>query len=129
VRITERDLEKYLGPPRYLPETEAREPQVGVATGMYYTPVGGDIMFVEVSVMPGKGNLILTGQLGDVMKESARAALSYAKRNAERFGIPLKRFEESDIHIHVPAGAIPKEGPSAGVAIVSALVSALTEVP
>ncbi|MER3603605.1 MAG: endopeptidase La, partial [Thermus sp.] len=129
VRITERDLERYLGKPRFLPETEAREPQVGVATGMYYTPVGGDIMFVEVSVMPGKGNLILTGQLGDVMKESARAALSYAKKNADRFGIPLKRFEDSDIHIHVPAGAIPKEGPSAGVAIVSALVSALTEVP
>jgi len=79
--------------------------------------------------MPGKGNLILTGQLGDVMKESARAALSYAKKNAERFGIPLERFEKGDIHIHVPAGAIPKEGPSAGAAIVSALVSALTEVP
>ncbi len=129
IRITEKDLEKYLGPPRYLPETEAREPQVGVATGMYYTPVGGDIMFVEVSVMPGKGQLILTGQLGDVMKESARAALTYAKKNAERFGIPLEKFEKSDIHIHVPAGAIPKEGPSAGVAITSALVSALTEVP
>ena len=129
VRITEKDLEAYLGPPRFLPETEAREPQVGVATGMYYTPVGGDIMFVEVSVMPGKGNLILTGQLGDVMKESARAALSYAKKNALRFGIPLEKFDKSDIHIHVPAGAIPKEGPSAGVALVSALVSALTEVP
>jgi len=129
VRITEKDLEKYLGPPRYLPETEARGPQVGVATGMYYTPVGGDIMFVEVSVMPGKGQLILTGQLGDVMKESARAALTYAKKNADRFGIPLERFEKSDIHIHVPAGAIPKEGPSAGVAITSALVSALTETP
>ncbi|GEM90718.1 endopeptidase La [Oceanithermus desulfurans] len=129
VRITERDLEKYLGPPRYTPETEAREPQVGVATGMYYTPVGGDIMFVEVSIMPGKGQLILTGQLGDVMKESARAALSYAKKNAERFGIELEKFEKSDIHIHVPAGAIPKEGPSAGIAISSALVSALTEVP
>ncbi len=129
VRITERDLEKYLGPPRYTPEVEAREPQVGVATGMYYTPVGGDIMFVEASTMPGKGQLILTGQLGDVMKESARAALSYAKKNAERFGIELEKFEKSDIHIHVPAGAIPKEGPSAGIAISSALVSALTEVP
>ena len=129
VRITEKDLEAYLGPPRFLPETEAREPQAGAATGMYYTPVGGDIMFVEVSVMPGKGNLILTGQLGDVMKESARAALSYAKKNALRFGIPLEKFDKSDIHIHVPAGAIPKEGPSAGVALVSALVSALTEVP
>ncbi|WP_457636651.1 endopeptidase La [Oceanithermus sp.] len=129
VRITERDLEKYLGPPRYTPEAEAREPQVGVATGMYYTPVGGDIMFVEASIMPGKGQLILTGQLGDVMKESARAALSYAKKNAERFGIPLEKFEKSDIHVHVPAGAIPKEGPSAGIAITTALVSALTEVP
>ncbi len=129
VRITERDLEKYLGPARFIPETEARAPQCGVATGMYYTPVGGDIMFVEVSVMPGKGQLILTGQLGDVMKESARAALSYAKKNAARFGIPLERFDESEIHIHVPAGAIPKEGPSAGVAITTALVSALTETP
>ena len=129
VRISERDLTKYLGPPRFIPEAEARQPQVGVATGMYYTPVGGDIMFVEVSIMPGKGQLILTGQLGDVMKESARAALSYAKKNAERFGIPLEKFEKSDIHVHVPAGAIPKEGPSAGVAISSALISALAETP
>jgi len=79
--------------------------------------------------MPGKGNLILTGQLGEVMKESARAALSYAKKNAQRFGIPLDRFDKSDLHIHVPAGAIPKEGPSAGIAITAALVSALAEVP
>ena len=129
VRITEKDLEAYLGPPRFLPETEAREPQVGVATGMYYTPVGGDIMFVEVSVMPGKGNLILTGQLGDVMKESARAALSYAKKNALRFGIPLEKFDKSDIHIHVPEGATPKDGPSAGITIATALASALTGRP
>ncbi len=129
VRITDNDLEKYLGPARFQPESEARTPQVGVATGMFYTPVGGDIMFIEVSVMPGKGNLILTGQLGDVMKESARAALSYAKKNAERFGIALEKFDNSDVHIHVPAGAVPKEGPSAGIAITSALVSALAEVP
>ncbi|PZA06772.1 endopeptidase La [Meiothermus sp. PNK-Is4] len=129
VRITEGDLEKYLGPARFMPESEAREPQVGVATGMYYSPVGGDIMFIEVSAMPGKGNLILTGQLGDVMKESARAALSYAKKNAQRFGISLERFDGSDIHIHVPAGAVPKEGPSAGIAITAAMVSALAEVP
>jgi len=129
VRITEADLEKYLGPARFQPESEARSPQVGVATGMFYTPVGGDIMFVEVSVMPGKGNLILTGQLGDVMKESARAALSYAKKNAARFGIRLERFDKSDVHVHVPAGAVPKEGPSAGIAITSALVSALAEIP
>lgn len=129
VRITDSDLEKYLGPARYQPESEARTPQVGVATGMFYTPVGGDIMFIEVSVMPGKGNLILTGQLGEVMKESARAALSYAKKNASRFGIPLEKFDNSDVHIHVPAGAVPKEGPSAGIAITSALVSALAEIP
>jgi len=129
VRITEGDLERYLGPARFMPESEAREPQVGVATGMYYSPVGGDIMFIEVSVMPGKGNLVLTGQLGDVMKESARAALSYAKKNAQRFGIPLERFDNSDIHVHVPAGAVPKEGPSAGIAITAALVSALADVP
>ncbi len=129
VRITEGDLEKFLGPARFQPESEARSPQVGVATGMFYTPVGGDIMFIEVSVMPGKGNLILTGHLGEVMKESAQAALSYAKKNARRFGIPLERFDKSDLHIHVPAGAIPKEGPSAGIAITAALVSALAEVP
>jgi ATP-dependent Lon protease len=129
VRITDADLEKYLGPARFQPESEARAPQIGVATGMFYTPVGGDIMFIEVSLMPGKGNLILTGQLGEVMKESARAALSYAKKNAARFGIPIERFDKSDLHIHVPAGAVPKEGPSAGVAITAALVSALAEVP
>ncbi|MCX7782053.1 MAG: AAA family ATPase, partial [Meiothermus sp.] len=129
VRITDSDLEKYLGPARFQPESEARTPQVGVATGMFYTPVGGDIMFIEVSAMPGKGNLILTGQLGDVMKESARAALSYAKKNAQRFGIALEKFDNSDVHIHVPAGAVPKEGPSAGIAITAALVSALAEVP
>ncbi len=129
VRIGEADLEKYLGPARFQPESEARAPQIGVATGMFYTPVGGDIMFIEVSVMPGKGNLILTGQLGEVMKESARAALSYAKKNAARFGIPLERFDNSDVHVHVPAGAVPKEGPSAGIAITVALVSALAEVP
>jgi ATP-dependent Lon protease len=86
-------------------------------------------MFVEVSATPGKGNLIITGQLGEVMKESARAALTYAKRNASRFGIGLEKFDKTDLHLHVPAGAVPKEGPSAGIAITSAVVSALTEVP
>ncbi|MDX2006737.1 MAG: endopeptidase La [Meiothermus sp.] len=129
IRITDADLEKYLGPARHMPEAEARSPQVGVATGMFYTPVGGDIMFIEVSVMPGKGQLILTGQLGDVMKESARAALSFAKKNAQRFGIALEKFDNSDVHVHVPAGAVPKEGPSAGIAITTAVVSALADVP
>lgn len=129
VRITERSLEGYLGPERYQPESESEENLVGVATGMYYTPVGGDILFVETSVTSGKGGLVLTGQLGDVMKESARAALTYAKSNAERFGIPKDLLDDHELHIHVPAGATPKEGPSAGIAIATSLISALTGVP
>ena len=117
-----------MGPERYTPESEAEDNLVGVATGMYYTPVGGDILFVETSVTPGKGGLVLTGQLGDVMKESARAALTYAKNNAERFGIAQDVLDNHELHIHVPAGATPKEGPSAGVAIATSLISALTGV-
>ena len=129
VRITERSLEQYLGAQRFTPESEAEDNLVGVATGMYYTPVGGDILFVETSITPGKGGLVLTGQLGDVMKESARAALTYAKSNAERFGISTKDLEEREIHIHVPAGGTPKEGPSAGLALATSLISALTGTP
>ncbi len=129
IRITERSIEKYLGAERFTPEAEAEEDLVGVATGMYYTPVGGDILFVETSVTPGKQNLVLTGQLGDVMKESARAALTYARANAERFGIDKKLLDESEIHIHIPAGATPKEGPSAGIVLATSLISALTGVP
>jgi ATP-dependent Lon protease len=102
---------------------------VGIATGMYYTPVGGDIMFVEASVMRGKGDLVLTGQLGDVMKESARAGLTYAKTHADELGIPVERFHEKDLHIHVPAGAVPKEGSSAGITMATALISALAHLP
>ena len=129
VRLTERSLEAYLGAERFTPESEAEENLVGVATGMYYTPVGGDILFVETSITPGKSGFVLTGQLGDVMKESARAALTYAKGNAERFGIRREQLEESEIHIHVPAGSTPKEGPSAGAALATSLISALTGVP
>lgn len=129
VRIGERSLEGYLGPERFTPESEGEENLVGVATGMYYTPVGGDILFVETSVTPGKGGLLLTGQLGDVMKESARAALTYTKQNAERFGISLEELENNEIHIHVPAGGTPKEGPSAGIVLATSLISALTGVP
>ncbi|HEY6114967.1 MAG TPA: endopeptidase La, partial [Candidatus Dormibacteraeota bacterium] len=122
-------IDDLLGRPKVHPEHKAREDQVGVATGMYYTPVGGDIMFVEASLMKGKGELVLTGQLGDVMKESARAALTYAKSHADRLGIPSDLLGQTDIHVHVPAGAIPKDGPSAGVTMATALVSALSGRP
>src|SRR2546425_402507 len=122
-------VEDLIGRPKVHPERKAREDQIGVATGMYYTPVGGDIMFVEASVMKGKGELVLTGQLGDVMKESARAALTYAKSHADLLGIPEEAFNDTDIHVHVPAGAIPKDGPSAGVTMATALVSALSRRP
>lgn len=128
-KVTDKELERYLGQPRHNPETENQEDMVGVGTGMFYTPVGGDILFIETTIMPGKGGLVLTGLLGDVMKESARAALSYAKSHAERFHIDKSRFEDVEIHIHVPAGAIPKDGPSAGGAIATSLISALTGIP
>ncbi len=129
VTVDRTDIHDLLGRPKVHPEHKAGEDQVGVATGMYYTPVGGDIMFVEASLMRGKGDLVLTGQLGDVMKESARAALTYAKSHADRLGIPEDGLADTDIHIHVPAGAIPKDGPSAGVTMATALVSALSRRP
>jgi ATP-dependent Lon protease len=129
VTVDRTDIHDLLGRPKVHPEHKAGEDQVGVATGMYYTPVGGDIMFVEASLMRGKGDLVLTGQLGDVMKESARAALTYAKSHADRLGIPEDALSDTDIHIHVPAGAIPKDGPSAGVTMATALVSALSRRP
>src|SRR2546429_6069556 len=118
------DVDDLIGRPKVHPERMAREDDLGVATGMYYTPVGGDIMFVEASVMRGKGELVLTGQLGDVMKESARAALTYAKSHADQLGIPEEALAETDVHIHVPAGAIPKDGPSAGGTKATPLASA-----
>ncbi len=118
-------VDDLLGRPKVHPEKMARQDDVGVATGMYYTPTGGDIMFVEASTMRGKGELVLTGQLGDVMKESARAAWTYARSHAAALQIPDEMFDR-DIHIHVPAGAIPKDGPSAGVTMASAVVSALS---
>jgi ATP-dependent Lon protease len=122
------DVRPLLGRPRVHPEKMAGEDQIGIATGMYYTPAGGDIMFVEASLMRGKGELILTGQLGEVMKESARAAWTFARSHAAWLGIDEKDFER-DAHIHVPAGAIPKDGPSAGIAMASAVVSALSRRP
>ncbi len=119
-------VHEILGRPRVHPERMAAEDSVGVATGMYYTPMGGDIMFVEASVMPGKGGLTLTGQLGDVMKESAQAALSFAKTNHARVGIDADAMKDKEIHVHVPAGAVPKDGPSAGITMATAMVSALS---
>ncbi|HSH74123.1 MAG TPA: endopeptidase La, partial [Longimicrobiales bacterium] len=126
LEATEADVRELLGRPRVHPERMAEEDTVGVATGMFYTPMGGDIMFVEASVMPGEGGLVLTGQLGDVMKESGRAALSFAKANWERLGVPEQALEKREVHIHVPAGAIPKDGPSAGITMATALVSAIS---
>ncbi|HTS88546.1 MAG TPA: endopeptidase La [Gemmatimonadales bacterium] len=127
--VTREMVDDLLGRPKVHPERAAREDQIGVATGMYYTPAGGDIMFVEASVMRGKGELVLTGQLGDVMKESARAALTYARSHAAGLGIREEVFGERDVHVHVPAGAIPKDGPSAGVTMATALVSVLSGRP
>jgi ATP-dependent Lon protease len=123
------DVGPLLGRIRIHPERAAVEDVVGVSTGMYYTPMGGDIMFVEASIVKGKDGLILTGQLGDVMKESARAALTYAKTHHNWLGIPPENLKDVEVHIHVPAGAIPKDGPSAGVTMSTALVSALSGRP
>jgi ATP-dependent Lon protease len=119
------DLPAILGPPRFEAEVAMRAGIPGVATGLAWTPVGGDILFIEASRSPGTGKLTLTGQLGDVMKESAQAALSLIKARAQRLGIEQELLDKSDIHIHVPAGATPKDGPSAGVAMFTALASLL----
>jgi ATP-dependent Lon protease len=126
VTITRKNLERFLGPARYLAEDKLAENEVGVATGLAWTERGGEILHVEVSTMQGASKLTLTGQLGDVMKESAQAALSYARSHAEELGIEPGFTEHLDIHVHVPAGAIPKDGPSAGVTMATALVSALS---
>jgi ATP-dependent Lon protease len=124
--ITKRDLHKYLGPIKFFSEIAERTTEPGVAIGLAWTPVGGDIIFVEAAKMKGKNNLTLTGKLGDVMKESAQAALGFIRSNAAELGIDEEIFENIDIHIHVPAGAIPKDGPSAGVTILTAVTSLLT---
>jgi ATP-dependent Lon protease len=126
VTITANDLTPVLGKPRFESEIAMRTSIPGVATGLAWTPVGGDILFIEATRIPGKGALILTGQLGDVMRESAQAALTLVKSRAAQIGIDPSLFEKSDIHVHVPAGATPKDGPSAGVAMFTALVSLLT---
>jgi len=129
VKISVKNLEKYAGQPRVQSEVAGRAPEVGVATGLAWTPVGGDIMFIEAIRMAGKGQITLTGQLGDVMKESAQAAWSLLRARAGALGIPLESFTQTDVHLHVPAGAVPKDGPSAGITIATALASLLCNRP
>jgi ATP-dependent Lon protease len=127
--ITSKNVHRYLGVPKYLPEEEIEKDEVGVATGLAWTETGGDIIYVETTTMKGKGHLTLTGQLGDVMKESAHAALSYVRSRAKRLGIKDELFSKTDLHIHVPAGAIPKDGPSAGITMATSIASAFTGAP
>lgn len=123
------NLELYLGPPRFLSQDDQPSPQIGQATGLAWTQSGGEVLYVEVSVVDGSGELTLTGHLGEVMKESAHAALSYVRATSHQWGIPKNFHKEKDIHIHIPGGSIPKDGPSAGIAMLAAIVSALTQRP
>ena len=127
--ITLERIPDFLGPQKFLPEVAERTAEPGVATGLAWTPVGGDILFIEATRMNGKGNLMLTGQLGDVMKESAQAALSFIRSRARWLGLDDNFLEKTDIHLHIPAGAIPKDGPSAGVTMFVSMVSLLTNKP
>jgi ATP-dependent Lon protease len=128
-RVTARTVRRRLGPPKVLPETAGREPEVGVMTGLAWTPTGGEILFIEALKMPGRGAITITGQLGGVMKESAEAAWSLVRAKAPALGISAASFQEVDIHLHVPAGAVPKDGPSAGVAMATALASLMSGRP
>ena len=125
--VQDDELESYLGARKFFSDVAERTEVPGVATGLAWTPVGGDILFIEVSASRGSGRMTLTGQLGDVMKESAQAALSYVKSRADELGIPQDAFRYWDLHVHVPAGAVPKDGPSAGVTMLTALVSIFTQ--
>jgi ATP-dependent Lon protease len=129
VKVTEKEVEKYLGPIKVSATLVEKKDEIGMSTGLAWTEAGGDILFIEVALMPGKGQLILTGQLGDVMKESCQAAMSYIRARAHEFGLSDKFYQKIDVHVHVPEGAVPKDGPSAGIAITSAIISALTKIP
>ena len=127
--VAAKDLDEYLGPPRIRRDVLEGSDEIGVSTGLAWTPVGGDILFIEASIVEGKGRLTLTGSLGDVMKESAQAAITYARSRSHEIGAPSDWYETNDIHIHVPSGAIPKDGPSAGIAMTTAIVSAVSRIP
>ena len=127
--IKPEDVHKFLGPIKFLPILAEKEDEIGMSTGLSVTEAGGEVLFIEVTLMPGKGQLLLTGQLGDVMKESGQAAMSYVRAHWASLGLPERFFQKVDVHVHVPEGAIPKDGPSAGIALTSAIVSAFTKIP
>ncbi|MCL4382958.1 MAG: endopeptidase La [Patescibacteria group bacterium] len=129
IKVSAKNLAKFLGPAKFTAYLAEKKDEIGMSTGLAWTEAGGDILFIEVALMPGKGNLTLTGQLGDVMKESCQAALSYIRSRAEKLGLPERFYQKIDVHVHVPEGAVPKDGPSAGIAIATALTSALTKIP
>jgi ATP-dependent Lon protease len=129
VRVDEKRAREWLGPRRFSGEVRKRTADPGVATGLAYTEVGGDVLFIEAAAYPGKGRLTITGQLGDVMQESAQAALSWVRAHADQLGVEEDWFAKHDVHIHVPAGAVPKDGPSAGVAMATAIASLVRNVP
>ena len=126
VQVTERNIEKYLGKEKYTYQMANAEDEVGIVRGLAWTSVGGDTLQIEVNVMPGKGEIILTGQLGDVMKESAQAGISYIRSISSKYKVAEDFFEKHDIHIHIPEGAVPKDGPSAGITMATAILSAVT---
>lgn len=129
IQVTSENLPTYLGPRKFIEDDFKKEDLIGISNGLAWTSYGGEMLKIEAMLMPGKGKLMLTGQLGDVMKESAQAAVSYARAHAKEFGISDKKFTNNDLHIHVPAGAVPKDGPSAGITMLTAILSALTERP
>ena len=129
VSVTIRNLEEFLGRRRFKVNQANPEPEIGVVRGLAWTSVGGDTLQIEVNIMPGRGEFSLTGQLGDVMKESAQAGISYIRSKAKTYGIKEDFFKKHDIHIHIPAGAVPKDGPSAGITMATAMLSAITQVP
>ncbi len=129
IAITPKNIHEFLGPYKFTSYLAEKKDEVGMSTGLAWTEAGGDILFIEVALMPGKGSLILTGQLGDVMKESGQAAMSYVRSRYKMLGLSDKFYQKLDVHVHVPEGAVPKDGPSAGAAIGTALVSALTKIP
>ena len=129
IKVTEQNLEKFLGKEKYSFDKKNDTDEVGIVRGLAWTSVGGDTLEIEVNIMPGKGEFQLTGQLGDVMKESAQAGISYIRSVSEEYHIPKKFFQENDIHIHIPEGAVPKDGPSAGITMATAMLSAITKTP